>query len=333
MRVAADRILIVLLGAIGDVVRALPLAHARARRLPAARTSRGRSSRARRRFSRSIPALDERLVFERRGGVRAFVRSCAASATARFDLVARSAAPRQERPRELRRRAPRSASASIAGTPRSSTGSGTPTRSIRSSRAAGSSSSTSASRDFLELPAHAAALRRHARPPRRRRASPSSLAPLARPFAALFLGSTWESRLWFAEDYAARRRRARRARPRRGAGRRRGRPALAAATMRASARPPLDLTARTTLRESYGVLARARVAIGPDSGPMHLAAAGGHAGRVALGRDDAGALGAVRLATTSCSSDACRARRAISAAVRSAASACRTSRRRASWRR
>ena len=101
------------------------------------------------------------------------------------------------------------------------------------------------------------------------------LAPLPRPFAALFLGSTWESRLWFADRYAALV----------GALAAEGLDAvlvggddvhaLAAAIMRQSARAPLDLTARTSLRESYAVLARARVAIGPDSGPMHLAAAAG----------------------------------------------------------
>ena len=101
------------------------------------------------------------------------------------------------------------------------------------------------------------------------------LAFIERPFAAFFLGSTWESRLWFPEAFAsvadaldalgldtvllggsdA--------------------SALAAATSALAGRPVCDLSARTTLRETYGVLARARVAVGPDSGPMHLAAAAG----------------------------------------------------------
>jgi ADP-heptose:LPS heptosyltransferase len=128
--------------------------------------------------------------------------------------------------------------------------------------------------DFLELPPAAArfALRLTADEEARVHAH---VAPLRRPFAALFLGSTWESRLWFAEGYAA----VIDALDQRGldavliGGTDVG--ALAAATIRRSTRAPLDLTARTSLRESYGVLARARVAIGPDSGPMHLAAAAG----------------------------------------------------------
>jgi ADP-heptose:LPS heptosyltransferase len=101
------------------------------------------------------------------------------------------------------------------------------------------------------------------------------LAPVQRPFVALLLASTWESRLWFPAGFAAvadgldamgldavlvg------------GADAR----ALAVETAALSRRPPLDLSARTTLRESYGVLARARAALGPDCGPMHLAAAAG----------------------------------------------------------
>jgi ADP-heptose:LPS heptosyltransferase len=96
-----------------------------------------------------------------------------------------------------------------------------------------------------------------------------------RPFAALVLASTWESRLWFAEGFAAVAD---------------GLDALGydsvlvggtdacaigSDTMAAARSSPLDLTGRTSLREAYGVLARARVAIAPDSGPMHLAAAAG----------------------------------------------------------
>jgi len=50
---------------------------------------------------------------------------------------------------------------------------------------------------------------------------------------------------------------------------------IGAATAALARRPPLDVSGRTTLREAYGILARARLAIGPDSGPMHLAAAAG----------------------------------------------------------
>jgi len=96
-----------------------------------------------------------------------------------------------------------------------------------------------------------------------------------RPYAALVLASTWESRLWFPEGFAALAD---------------GLDALgldsvllggadareiAGATMTAARCPPLDLTGRTSLREAYGILARARIAVAPDCGPMHLAAAAG----------------------------------------------------------
>ena len=68
---AAVRVLIVLPGAIGDVVRALPLL-GRIRRGAAGRAPRrGPSSRPRRRSSRGHPWLDEVLVLRRRDGLRA----------------------------------------------------------------------------------------------------------------------------------------------------------------------------------------------------------------------------------------------------------------------
>src|SRR6185295_4614699 len=97
----------------------------------------------------------------------------------------------------------------------------------------------------------------------------------ARPFAEFFLASTWESRLWFPAGFA----RVAEALAARGVDSvllgGADATALAAATRAESAVPVVDLSGRTTLRESYGVLARACVALGPDSGPMHLAAAAG----------------------------------------------------------
>ena len=51
--------------------------------------------------------------------------------------------------------------------------------------------------------------------------------------------------------------------------------AFAQEVQRSSAIRWFDWTGRTTLREAIGILSRAKVAIGPDSGLMHLSAAVG----------------------------------------------------------
>lgn len=272
MRVPAERILIVLLGAIGDVVRGLPLAARIRAGYPNAHIAWAVEPRAAPLLEHH-PAIDERLVFERRGGLRAFVAFAGRVRAGRFDLVL-----------DLQRHA-KSGLVSFA--------SRAPVRigfHRRNSKELNWLCNTHAIdpveprgwklgqylhfADFLELPAT---------PPRfdltltadEESRVATALAEVPGPFVALVLGSTWESRLWFADAYAALV----------GALGARGLASvlvggtdvrvLADAIRARSAVPPLDLTARTTLRESYGVLARARVAITPDSGPMHLAAAAG----------------------------------------------------------
>jgi ADP-heptose:LPS heptosyltransferase len=96
-----------------------------------------------------------------------------------------------------------------------------------------------------------------------------------RPFAALPVGSTAESRLWFPEETA---------RVIEGLRQRGldsvllgapGEEPLAAAILRACGVPVHDLSGRTSLRALAGVLGRAEIAVAPDSGPMHIAAAMG----------------------------------------------------------
>jgi lipopolysaccharide heptosyltransferase II len=96
------------------------------------------------------------------------------------------------------------------------------------------------------------------------------------PFAAFFLGSRWESRFWFV-DYTAE------------VARRlveefalgvvllggRGEQEFAEEVERQAGVPVTNLAGQTGLRELIGVFQRARVAVGPDSGPMHIAAAVG----------------------------------------------------------
>src|SRR5690242_13608191 len=86
MRVDAQRILIVLLGAIGDVTRALPLAMRVRAGYPRA-TITWAVEPASAPLLDGHPAIDERLVFERRGGAAAFVRFLRRVRAGGFDLV------------------------------------------------------------------------------------------------------------------------------------------------------------------------------------------------------------------------------------------------------
>lgn len=95
-------------------------------------------------------------------------------------------------------------------------------------------------------------------------------------FAAFFVGSSWESKRWFP---AATARLAAEVRKRYGldivvlGGEEDI--AFAAEMERVGALRFTNCVGRTSLRESIGVLARAKVAVGPDTGLMHLSAAVG----------------------------------------------------------
>jgi len=103
------------------------------------------------------------------------------------------------------------------------------------------------------------------------------LSPVQDPFVAAFVGSTWESRWWLAERTATV---LGSLRARHGlAGVLLGAPGrevdLARSIQEAASGRVTNLAGATTLRDLIGILRRARVAFGPDSGPMHLAAAVG----------------------------------------------------------
>ncbi len=274
-RVQAERVLIVLLGAIGDVVRAMPLAMRVRAGYPAAHVAWAVEPAAAP-LLETHPALDERIVFERSGGAPAFVRFLRRVRAGRFDLVL-------DLQRHLK-----------SGIVSAASGAATRigfhwrnakelnwifnTRTIAPVEARGwKLEQYLRFADLLELPELPAAAPRFGLALRREEEGriEALLAPVRRPFAALFVASTWESRLWFPEGFAAvadgldalgldsvfvgsddaR--------------------AIAAESVALARTTPLDLSGGTSLREAYGVLARARVAIGPDSGPMHLAAAAG----------------------------------------------------------
>lgn len=272
VRVAAERILIVLFGAIGDVVRALPLAMRVRAGYPAAHLAWAVEPAAAP-LLEGHPALDERLVFDRAGGTLTFLRFLRRVRTARFDLVL-----------DLQRHL-KSGLVSAA--------TGAPIRVGFHRRNAKELNWLFNTRHIDPVPSRGWKLEQYQRfaalldlpemAPRfglGLRAEEEArldtlLTPLARPFAALFVASTWESRQWFPEGFAA---------VADGLAAMgldavfiggSDAHAIAAESVALARGTPLDLTGRTSLREAYGVLARAQVAIGPDSGPMHLAAAAG----------------------------------------------------------
>jgi lipopolysaccharide heptosyltransferase II len=100
------------------------------------------------------------------------------------------------------------------------------------------------------------------------------LEKIAGPFAALFVGTRWQSKQWFpaqmsqCADYL------------------RGEHSLDVVLLGSKDDEPLarevaalsrsglvNLAGRTTLREAIGIIQRARLAVGPDTGLMHIAAA------------------------------------------------------------
>lgn len=272
MRVPAERILIVLLGAIGDVVRALPLANRLRAGYPRAHIAWAVEPRAAPLLERH-PALDARLVFERGGGAPAFWRFLRRVRAARFDLTL-----------DLQRHA-KSGLVSLAS--RAPVRVGFHRRNAKELNWLCNTHRIDALEPrgwkleqylrfgaLLDIPETPIAFGITLGPEEEARVA-AALAPLRRPFAALLLASTWESRLWFPEGFAA----LADALDARGldtvlvGGPDARTIAAEAATL--ARRAPLDLVAGTTLREAYGVLARARIAVGPDSGPMHLAAAAG----------------------------------------------------------
>jgi len=272
MRVAATRILIVLLGAIGDVTRALPLANRLRAAYPQAHIAWVLEPAAAPLLDRH-PAIDERLVFDRPRGFPAFRDLLRRVRAGRFDLVL-----------DLQRHAK---SGLLSYASRAPVRIGFHRRNAKELNWVWNTHTIEPVdergwkleqylrfADLLELPPAAVRFGITLAPEEEARVD-ALLAGLSRPFAALFLASTWESRLWFAEGFAA----VADALAERGfdavlVGGPDAVP-LGAETCRSTRHPPLDLCGRTSLREAYGVLARARLAIGPDSGPMHLAAAAG----------------------------------------------------------
>lgn len=102
------------------------------------------------------------------------------------------------------------------------------------------------------------------------------LASVRGEFAVLFAGARWESKRWFASQMTAA---AQELGDRHGLsvvllGGKEER-AIAEEVSSALGSQSLNLAGRTSLREAVGIIARAKICIGPDTGLMHLAAAVG----------------------------------------------------------
>ncbi len=268
MKPTAERILIVLLGAIGDVVRALPLAQRLRASHPHAHIAWAVEPVAAPLLEHH-PAIDTRLVFERGLGLRAFSRFLGAVRAYGADLTL-----------DLQRHA-KSGLVSFAS--RAPIRLGFHRRNAKEfnwmwnthhiERVAARGWKLEQYQrfgDWLELPPTPVTFGLTLTAAERSRVE-EIVRPLARPFGALFLGSTWASRLWFADRFAA---------VAGGLADRGldtvllgGQDVAGIAAEVARLVPVTNLVGRTNLRESYGILERARLAVGPDSGPMHLAAA------------------------------------------------------------
>lgn len=273
-RLAPERILIVLLGAIGDVVRAMPLVMRVRRGFPRARVTWAVEPPAAPLLDRH-PAIDEQLVFRRDLGARGFLTFLGEVRRRRFDLTL-----------DLQRHLKSGVVSRTSGAPRrigfhrSNTKEGNwlfNTQTIPPQRHWSSKLvQYSAFAERLGLPPSPVEFGLSLRRDEEERVE-RLLVTVPRPFAAAFIGSSWESRWWLADRTAAV---LSELRSRFGVcavlvgapGRERE---FAAEIERAVPQGVVNLAGETTLRDLVGIFARARVAFGPDCGPMHIAAAVG----------------------------------------------------------
>jgi lipopolysaccharide heptosyltransferase I len=265
------RILIVLHGSIGDVVRALPLADLLRRGFPKARLSWSIEP-ASLPLLQEHPAIDEIIVFERHRGWRAFGPFLAKIRSKKFDLVL-----------DLQRHLKSGIISWWSGAPERvgfHRGDAKELNWIFNNRHINRFGDDIPKLDhylkFAEylglppMPAHwrfvfsaeeRASVERH-------------LGETGSAFAVLFVGTRWQSKQWFPEQIA--------------------RCAellskdyridvvllggsedqnLAWDALRETSLPLTNLVGRTSLREAMAIIERARVAVGPDTGLMHIAAA------------------------------------------------------------
>jgi lipopolysaccharide heptosyltransferase II len=271
--VPPQRILIVLHGSIGDVTRALPLAALLRRGYPKAHIAWSVEP-------ASLPllegsaAIDEIIVFDRRRPWRAFVPFLAKIRGSQFDLVL-----------DLQRLFKSGVISWLSGAPRRV---GFHRRDSKecnwlfNNRHIGEfGEEISKLEHYLKFADFLGVARR---PPEWRfalsegewAAVAAHLAGVKASFAVLFAGTRWESKRWFPEQIAQcaslLRDRFQLDSVLLGA---REDEEVAKQTLAGASVSVVNLVGRTSLREAIGVIARAQVAIGPDTGLMHIAAAVG----------------------------------------------------------
>jgi lipopolysaccharide heptosyltransferase II len=269
---APARLLIVLHGAIGDVVCGLPLAQRLRAGWPGTHITWAVEPPAAP-LLQSHPAVDEVIVFRRGSGARAFLEFLRAVRANRPDLTL-----------DLQRHLKSGVTSWWSGARRRV---GFHWRNSREGNRLFNTESIEPVReltpklgqllrfaDHLGVPPAPVSFGLAASDAERARVAPL-LAEAGERFAALFVGSTWPSKHWWPRATAelCRTLRARGLRAVLVGGR--ADLPFALEVLAAGAGDVINLAGQTSLREVVAVMERAAIAIGPDTGPMHVAAAVG----------------------------------------------------------
>ena len=268
---APQRILVILLGAIGDVTRALPLLSRLRRAYPQAHIAWAVEPAAAALLDYH-PALDEILLYQRSRGSQTFLPFLRTVRNHHFDLVLDLQRHLKSGLVSLWSRAP-----VRLGFHRSNTKEGNWLFNTHTIEAVPDFSLKLAQylkfADALGLPDDGVRFDLRLRPEEEQQVE-TLLAGTIRPFAAFFLGSRWPSRFWFPQATAEV---AQVLQQEYGMGIVLvGGPsevAFAQQVSEAMGTAVTNLSGKTSLRDLIGVFSHARFALGPDSGPMHIAAA------------------------------------------------------------
>lgn len=263
--------MIVLLGAIGDVTRALPLLTRLHRAYPQAHIAWAVEPAAAALLDYH-PALDEILLYQRSRGFRTFLPFLRTIRDRQFDLVLDLQRHLKSGLVSLCSRAP-----IRLGFHRSNTKEGNWLFNTHTIEAVPDFSLKLAQylkfADALGLPDDGVSFDLRLRPEEAQKVE-ALLAATPRPFAAFFLGSRWPSRFWFPQATAEV---ARALQQEYGMGTVLvGGPSevtFAQQVSEAMGTAVTNLSGKTSLRDLIGIFRRARLALGPDCGPMHIAAA------------------------------------------------------------
>jgi heptosyltransferase I len=276
---APRRILIILLGAIGDVVRALPLLGRIRRAWPHAHIAWAVEPKSQA-VAEGHPWLDELIVYDRRRAPFSFLPFLVRVRAGRFDLAL-----------DLQRHL-KSGMVSVASRARVRVGfdraNGKEFNHLFSTRRIAPQPPMrlklmqyQAFGDTLGLPPSPVEFGLEPADAERSRVA-AMLKDAPRPLLAVILGSSWPSRIYFPDAIAAVIREMAAGRDGRsplfpvllGSGREEV--ALAAEVVaNLAGAPVLNLAGRTNLRDLVAIFAECAAAFGPDSGPMHIAAAAG----------------------------------------------------------